>query len=275
MRNKLVRTARVVGLLIIVASLFGLPRGRFLAPVQAQNHGRSVSKEIVGRPVAAGKFMFWLQRDGRSSHLSIYGYDADQDALFSLPGKPMLGSPLATDGATVAWVERYQGRDQRVQGFDLSTGQELTLLPSVGPRELGGIAIQNQVLFYQDVSLGHRGIYARDVTTGQEQQITPTGREPVAADNRLLWTEEVYRGQYLPPRTSLHLRHLDGRAPDAVLAVGDAPLSGYSISGDYVVWVFAPPAADRRAYLHTLRESENANRPRCGRIGGRPYPGEY
>lgn len=251
-RSKMRRKRCSVALVLLIASVCSFVDWPATANVAARDRGRSVSKGLVGKPVAVGRYLLWFERDGRSLNLSVRGYDADRDLTFSLPGKPAEGSTMATDGALVAWTERVRSREQRVQGYDLRTGQGITLLPASGARELGGIALDHGVLYYQDATPGHLGIYARDVATGQEQLITASGRNPVVADGVLLWSEESFPGSYLPPKSSLHMRRLDGSAPDTVLAHAAALLSSYDVSGDYVVWSFFPPAVDRRVHLYRL-----------------------
>ncbi|CAA9379536.1 MAG: hypothetical protein AVDCRST_MAG93-9074, partial [uncultured Chloroflexia bacterium] len=251
MRKNISHLVLAVSVVLGVASSFGIPDQLVVGNIHAQDTTRSLTKMIVGRPVAAGAHIFWFQRNGSSNQFSIHGYNADFDRPFRIPGRPVNGSSLATDGTTVAWVERVRGREERVQGYNARTGQVTTLLP-LAERNLAELALDRGRLLYQDAMPVHRGIYAYTIATGQEQQLSLTGQNPVAADGIVLWSEEQFQGQHRPARWTLYMRHIDGTGRTRLLASDRAPFSGYSVSGDQIVWSFFPPAVDRRVHLYRI-----------------------
>lgn len=258
LRKTATRASRRLLLLLVIASLFGTLALFASSSASTAGNRRSLTKTLVGKPVATGDYLVWLQRNASNGPLSLHAYDADQDRVFLIPGRPRDASPLTAGGAMVVWVERVSGREERIQGYDLIAGREVTLLPSTGTRQIVAIALDQGVLYYQDAAPGHRGIYAYTIATAKEQQISSTGRNPVAGDGIVLWSEEDARGKYIPSLWSLLMRRLDGTGGNIVLATDSGPLSAYSVSGGQVVWSFFPPAVDRRVFLYRLDLSRSA-----------------
>ena len=246
------RTLRPFVVLLVLSSLV-VPQALGLVSHQGMQSGaRSLASMLIGRPVAGGHYLFWRQRDAGNQNLAIHGHDVETHATFVITTKPGDVHALASDGTTLAWVEHPPARAARIQGYDLRTHREFTILAGADQSSFGGIALDQGVLYYQDATPGHRGIYARTLRTGQEQQISPDGRNPVAADGILLWNEEEYQGKYVPSEWSLHMRRLDGAPTETTLARGQGPFSAYNVSGDRIVWAFFPPEADRRVHLYSI-----------------------
>ncbi len=120
--------------------------------------------------------------------------------------------------------------------------------------EYGGLAVDGGTLFYQ----GDKGLVARSLATGQEQVISATGQNPIAADGVLLWSETQSQSRVGPFESSLHMLKYSGNTQSTegtVVAAGTGTFSGYHVSGDNIVWSFLPPAGDMRVYLYTLSTS--------------------
>lgn len=213
-------------------------------------------KTMIGKPVVAGNFLFW--RDTRNPHPSIYGYDFGNGMEFLVSDTPSEKFDFASDGSTLAWVERLPAVNEapsniRIQGFDLATRTEFTILTFPDINTFSSIALDNNILYHTGSVSGNPGLYARDLATGQEQLITPNGQDAVVADGIILWTEEESIEKYVPAKVSLHMRKLDGSL-ETVLGSANAGYGGvtYAVSGDHVVWSFAPASGDARAYLHRV-----------------------
>jgi hypothetical protein len=221
---------------------------------------RVLTSALVGAPVAAGDYVFW--KDRRSGHVAIYGYDLAARAEFVIADQVDPATALASDGATFAWVARDQAAGRaHIQGYDLrarATSTIITLAATSLPAE---IALDRGVLYYSDSATNHRGLFARDLASGREQRVSPRGARPVAADGALLWSEQQSFGPGHPALWSLHLRTLDGRHSDTVLAsgaVGYSGFEGYDVAGDRVVWAFAASSGDPRAHLYTISTAASA-----------------
>ena len=76
MRKNISHLVLAVSVVLGLASLFGTPDQLVVGNIHAQDTTRSLTKTISGRPVAAGAYIFGLQRNGSSAQLSIHGYNA-------------------------------------------------------------------------------------------------------------------------------------------------------------------------------------------------------
>jgi hypothetical protein len=134
----------------------------------------------------------------------------------------------------------------------LSSGTVSTVITDTESRGLGGIALDDGVLYYADTAPSHQGIYAYDLATGQTQQVTPTGHQPVVNDGTLLWQEVQHPVGSLVARRQLYARKLNGSVTDTLIVSGTAALSNYAVAGDRVVWSFNPPELDQRVTSYNL-----------------------
>ena len=145
-----------------------------------------IATTAVGTVVAGGDYLFWNDtRNPQPQQLSIYGYNLRSQTEFLITDAPGQRSYMASDGALLAWVEHQEGSlHKRIQGYDLRTRQTFTIVEVPAEGGLGGVAVADGVLYYQDATQGHRGLYARMLATGQEQLISPVGHDPVVGARR-------------------------------------------------------------------------------------------
>lgn len=143
------------------------------------------------------------------------------------------------------WADNVVQVRARIQGYDLTTRQEATLVEAA---DTTGFAITNpaiagDVLYYEDTSAGHQGLFALNLATRQEELISLRGQNPVVADGILVWREEQSRGQYVPPESRLYMRQLGSNPTNTLLVSGNGWFSGYAAASDSVVWSFYPSPA--------------------------------
>ncbi|HVG00666.1 MAG TPA: hypothetical protein VND68_12575, partial [Chloroflexia bacterium] len=144
---------------------------------------RLVSRTLIAGPIAAGGYIFWL--DSRGGGNSVYGYDLVRGTEFLVSGSSDRKHSLASDGQTLVWVIQ----NTIVRGYNLTTEQEHTVL-DIGSGFLGGLALDDGLLYYEGGSQEKPGLYARNLENGQEQLISPRGGAARAKAGRVLWAEE-------------------------------------------------------------------------------------
>jgi hypothetical protein len=225
---------------------------------------RLAASRVIGEPVAGSQYVFYLSDEGNPlntatpqppgpPHLALYGGNVEQRDTFLIKNIAADVPMLATDGLTLVWVEGTGGGHQSIHSYYLPTHQETTVISDAGPHTFAALAVDSDVLYYQDATPGHTGLYSRSLHTGAEVLISSVGRQPVAADGILLWSEEQNSGRVTPPTSTLHLLKRDGSQANTVLAGGEGSFSGYSVSGDTVTWGFMPPNPDLRVYIYSVR----------------------
>jgi hypothetical protein len=259
-------------MLFILVLLFGFFSGSTtptLLAVQQPAAGatRLIADTVVGQPVAAGDYLFWI--DQRAGHTAIYGYHLTDHHPFRVKSlaSPAAVKGLASDGRHLVWVERPVWADQqvrvpaRIQGYDIAARREFTL---VAATDLSGFATTNPavadgVVYYEDQSVDHAGLYARTWETGQEERISRMGQDPVVADGVLLWHEAEPRGQRLPPVSRLYMQQR-GRTEPTLVAQGPGWFSGYGVAADRIVWSLlpAPGESDERVYAYRIATGNSA-----------------
>lgn len=216
---------------------------------------RRLTASLAGAPVVAGDALFWLDRRAGGT---IYGYRHGAAEPFVAaavePGSSV--AYLAGDSYRLAWLDRSP-TGQRIVVQQLATRQRTTIAlpPDRAPADL---ALADGVLYVWDAAAGHRGIFAYDLASGHERLIQPLpedvgyGRLSVAG-GVLVWSQHRAQGAYLPPRATLHLSRLDGSAPARVVAEGQSwsgGLSGFDLSGEWLVWSFG---LEQQVWLLNLR----------------------
>jgi hypothetical protein len=220
-----------------------------------------VSSTMVGQPVAAGRYLFW--NDIRGGTPSLYSYDLDTRAE-SLVAEQV--NPLAvpaSDGNGLAWVARSpdSGRAQ-IWYTDLGARQPRLLVEAGDPngQQPDSMALADGVLYYSGFDAQHHGLYARDVASGAEQQISGAGFSPVAANGTLVWSESSGTGSGAAYRqtNSLHLLRLHDRDQRVLATAEGQGAFIYRVSGDSVVWLFNAAGADNRVYLHRISTGVSA-----------------
>lgn len=263
------RYARILFVFMLLAAVFlGTSLTFAQAPTQANAAPRLIASNVVGRPITAGSHVFW-QVQTATGQVAIYQYDLTQRRAFLITDTGGDKHALVSDGQMVAWIDRAPVLGQQVQGYDMTRNQILTIIGPSQAQGIESIAIDNGVLYYSDTMLGHTGIYARDLSNGTEKLLNSRGINVVTANRVLLWSEETAKGKYIPSDWSLYALKLDGNRNATKLVTRSGPLSGYAVSGDFIVWAFYPPADDTRVFLHRLStgistaiSSDSAQSPR-------------
>ncbi|HET9494331.1 MAG TPA: hypothetical protein VFR15_08885 [Chloroflexia bacterium] len=219
------------------------------APDSASEHAQAgrgptlIARTVIGEPAARGHYVFWT--DSRASDWAIYGYDVNTGEEFVVKQLPLGASGLATDGRLLAWVESSASNSgviiESIQVYNLSTREESTVSSSAGS-ELDRLALDNGTLYYGNQDMGY--LVARDISTGQEQQVAAGGKEPVAAGGNVLWTElkqDCDPGPLCHFQFALQLARSGEYSKATALTVSSGPNGfwGYSASGDTAVWADA------------------------------------
>jgi hypothetical protein len=244
--------AHLAALLLLLSSI-SLSGG---APAQAALPLDQISANLAGQPIAAGDYLFWLdRRDGGA----ISGYQRSRARSFVVAalGPQTRVAQLVSDGRTLAWLD-LSGAIQRIRRYDLLTQRfAMVELPSRQPA-IADMTLVDDVLYYWDAAPDHRGIFAHYLASGQERQLrslpraTAPGRLKIAG-GALVWSEYAAQGAYLPPRATLYLYQLNGRSAERIVVQGQpwsGPFSGFDVAGPWLVWSFA---LEQQIWLSNLR----------------------
>lgn len=226
-------------LVLLIVSLLPVPSARSAPPAFAAPSLTPLTTTAIGNPIATETAIFWWDR--RGAQPAIYGYDlaSQREFLVATPSQQAWG--LASDGTTVVWTEMFSGT-QRIQGYNLATRQEQTLVQSddyLYALTHAQPVLTAGTLYYVSTAPdpAQRGLYAMHIATGMTERISPTGRDPVVAAGILLWSEYTMAG------TRLLLRQLDASAPDRLIATVGGGIAYTTVTTDAVVW--APGPRDR------------------------------
>jgi hypothetical protein len=207
----------------------------------------------------ADNYLIWSDlRSPVNTPQTIYAYDASQNRELpisqSFPSPD--GLPLATNGALAFWTRRDIDR-RYLEGYNFQTGLEARLFqPSTVTSpdfRRSDIALDQMALYYTDNWPQHTGIFAQDLSTGNERQIydkVPALNSLVAADGSLLWTQETTNGANT--ERTLRLYRADSGAV-MTLASGIGAFAGYGVSGDYAVYSFYGTIANQTTYLYNIK----------------------
>lgn len=217
---------------------------------QSKGKKRKIADGVVGSVVTDDKHIFW--KKGSVEEPSLYGYDVTQQQEFLITKSKAEKQAFSSDGKTFVWVERTREKGTEVLAYSLESRKVSTLVKPDKQRDFESVAVSNNIIYYVEMTEGRRGIYALDITTNQEHLISSKGVNIVAGDGVLLWSEETFRGETAPSEWSLHLISLSQPSQNVVIAKDNAPLSGYDISGDSIVWSYFPPASDGRVHLYSI-----------------------
>jgi hypothetical protein len=180
----------------------------------------------------------------------LFGYDLSRNEpiLDNANSTPGLKALLASDGQTLAWIERRTDRPDTIRGFNLATRTEFPILTAPAGQPYDGLTLDGGVLYYVDRTPGHLGLFARPLAGGPERLVTAAGDRPVAADGVLLWSEEQAFGPEQSDFT-LHLQRA-GTTQDRVIAHATSYFSSYAVAGDTVVW--PGPATQPGVWLYRI-----------------------
>ncbi len=232
-------------------------------------HGQRISAATLGQPAGHHPYLYWTEMQTGQTKLFGTRVDARGGILFSDQIIPR--APLATDGLAVAWVAPdVTGRQQRVLYYQLPAHSPMPVVQKVlldaggGSLQITGMALGNGILYYANATPDHRGLFAHRIYDDHEELIDPDGHDPVATNGMLLWSSMTTNGKTGPANRatwSLHLRRLiynqdagwitgEDRILTSIESGSTGRFSGYSASGDAVVWAFSAPGADNRVYLY-------------------------
>jgi hypothetical protein len=113
--------------------------------------GRLISYTFLGNPTVGGHYLFWTdQCTSGNPAMAIYGYDLNTNYSFLVKTLPLGATSLATDGQTLVWVEGTEYAGDSIHSYNLSTGQEATVISS-GTGEYDQIAVDKDILYYDQL----------------------------------------------------------------------------------------------------------------------------
>jgi hypothetical protein len=209
---------------------------------------RLLTTGLVGKAAANERYLFWRDNSNPANHDIIAGYDLVEKRKFVVSDRPAINNFVTANSKIVAWVETADGGHTRVRSYDPLTGNGSVILESGSEGGIAGLALDDETLYYQDLTAGHKGLFAHDLATDEERLVSAKGTDPVAADGNVLWLEYEQTcapgSSFCPWDWALHLQTRDGSILDRVLTrSGENGFSSYDVSGDRVVWsnYGAPP----------------------------------
>lgn len=221
---------------------------------------KAIADTVVGKPVAAGNYIFWSDVRNpdhpRSSAFSIYGYDLVQQREFLISDEEVDKFDLATNGSLLLWAEDGPGDIGSIWAFDSHTNKTYPIIQAIVPEEFGNLALDGTVLYFTDNTIGsnqsRNGFYYKDLKSGASGLVRSTGRDPVAANGLLLYSELI---QHTDENISssewrLHLWKLGATTQDTVIADQSDPFNGFHVSTEGVVYAVAPGQTDGSLSLY-------------------------
>lgn len=201
---------------------------------------RQIGGSVSGFLASGGDLVIWSQLDS-ANRTTLYMYNVNTSVRITSETSEGSKTGLATDGQFVVWVEVRSGARARIQLYDHASSQERTLLTaSALDEQFGQLAIANGVVYFERDSSTQRGLYRIDINSTAQSLVSQSGRNPVAKDGYLLWTETSSTGTGFDVRTThrLLLRTLNGTRPDVQIGQIDDQngFSRYDVWGTKVVW---------------------------------------
>ncbi|NTW02970.1 MAG: hypothetical protein HGA19_17085 [Oscillochloris sp.] len=207
---------------------------------------QKIGDDAFGSLVAHGPIVAWRENED-DEHTAIVAYNIDTRTRTSMASSVNLQSGLATDGDMLVWEETTFWKEGSprilpcIRAYDLDHNQLRTLLTAQDSNEeYGQLAIADGVLYLEHHTTSQQGLYALNLSTGEQQQIAPSGHNPVVAEGFLLWTETSTQGSG-PGMNFTHrlmLRTLDGSQADRQIAQNNlqSGFSRYALANGKVVW---------------------------------------
>ena len=176
--------------------------------------------------VAGGNHLFWV--NVQSTSRSIYGYDLETDSHFSVTDRQGY-KELATDGKTLVWLERISRLGfNSMYKYDVATGFSDPIIDVMpGEYEFYWPVLGGSTLYYSDSVQEHRGLFARNLDTGEERKIAESGVSLAAAEGVVAWRDVDDTGK-------VHIYRTEGRRSE--LAAVSA-MSGIGLTRDKLVAV--------------------------------------
>lgn len=218
-----------------------------------------IARAVPGRPVGAGHRIFYLRYNNPNPapydpHNTLYGYDLQQNKEFLVSDTPGNKANLVTDGTYVVWTENSgEGpteRPQSLYAYNVQTDKTSMVLTATITVDafFRETALDSGILYYQDGTPGHTGLFARTLATNNERLISEQGFEPVVGAGAIVWGE--HHSKSPSEGWSLHLSKLDGSITNRVITETVKFFSGYDVSGSNVVWGFGAQVFPLDIYLY-------------------------
>ena len=236
----------LTGLLVI--GLYSVAFGQAAQPLE-------LASDVVGQPITVGPYVLW--QEAHDQKTALRGYNQNSQTPFLIADTPASKSKLASDGHQLAWVQTpSDGSGASIESYNLDNGQLTTLIAAKADNEFGDLALANNILYYKAATPGHVGLYARDLTTTQEELLSLDGQNPIAGPGGVVWVSEKFQGQYQPSQWSLHLLNpaRTGVPTNTIIAQADGQFE-VAVGGESLVWSALLPASDTRAYRYDLSQS--------------------
>jgi hypothetical protein len=141
---------------------------------------------------------------------------------------------------------------QPVYLYDAKTGSTIQIMiPSMSTGS-PDMSLDRGVLYYGDSTLGHEGLYARNLATNQELLISEDGYGPVASTGEVLWVSSHTDKDYITTST-LHLTSLENNIPNRVITETTQFTFGtYDVWGSNVVWSYQFSIIPQSVYLYSM-----------------------
>ena len=217
------------------------------------NHTPSVklADGLVTSPIVAGSYVFWTEGDKETT---IHGYNLEDKTQFVVPDTGKAQFSLSSDGNQLVWLQspdQYLSPGSTIQLYDIASGKRITVLDRGVTADFDSLALDNGTLYYQDSTQGHQGLFARNLTNGQERLVTDKGSKPVVANGAIVWVEVGPEGKNISPIYSLHLLK-PGATKDIILTSEEGAFSSFSIKGNQVIWSHFPGAITQKVYVYDI-----------------------
>jgi len=240
----------------------------FATSVSSQIGEETLSITSVDVPIVNDQYLFWQDESNHTT--AVLGYDKEKKSKFSIVAKSgtttnsTLGkkySLVGVDGNILIYFVRSQngGYTDSVQGYNFITGKGFDIIPPNSASVIASGKVSNGVLYYEDVTPGHTGIFGRELSTGQEELITPTGYGVKVDNGILLWQELTNVGQYQISESNLHLVKLDKKGKKIsngkIIATAHGDFRA-SISDDNIVWTVNGPGDDQKVRLYNISQNK-------------------
>lgn len=237
-----------------------------------------------GQPLVVSDYLFW--EDSTDQGYNLRGYNLRTNGELTISGR---GCPksFVSDGTYLVWSEGCSRHyTDAMRGYTLGTGRTFDIRTHI-PREDAYFfpsAIVDGVLYYRYIAQeapGRSGIYARNLTTGEEKKVFDrTDPINISPNGIVLWQEAKPPDTAVPMHTptpggpdltpvpprpdsgehELYMLALDGRIGKTFLAAGRG-MFRYSSWGDIVAWTVGDGVADTNIYVYNARTGSRTTIP--------------